>query len=325
MLTVSNLTVRTAQTQLLGPVEFSVAAGEALVIMGETGAGKSLIAQSVMGNLPAALTASGSIELNGQALDSLSTTQRQQLWGKQIALLPQEPWLALNPLVRSSIQVAETHHYVGGHTRRESEHLTTENFESLALADSKHKRPTELSGGMCQRVAFAAALAGGAPLLLADEPTKGLDPERTGHIISMLIDVRDNSDKNGALIVVTHDVAVARAIGGKLMVLKDGACVEQGPTNDVLNQPQHTYTQALIAAEPSQWQATVNNSLSETVLQANNLAIGHAGVALIEDFNLTLKQNERIAVSGPSGIGKTTLLDTLAGLLSPLQGIVTRA
>lgn len=322
MLEVNHLTVATKHQTLLGPIDFSVSAGDALVIMGETGAGKSLIAQAVMGNLPESLTADGEIALQGTRLDKLDQKKRQSLWGRQIALLPQEPWLALDPLMRAYTQVSETHRMVGDHSRKRAREYTIRDFSTLGLSGAERRRPQELSGGMNQRVAFAAAIAGGAPLLLADEPTKGLDKQRASYIIDKLIDVKDN---NGALIVVTHDVAVARAIGGAMMVLKDGKCVEFGATHNVLKNPEHSYTRELIASEPSNWQPTGNDVKPQNVLQATDITAGYNGMPVIERFNLSIAGKERVAVTGPSGIGKTTLLDTMAGLILPLKGNIQRS
>jgi peptide/nickel transport system ATP-binding protein len=321
MLEARNLTVATQQLSLMGPIDLSVAAGHSLVIMGESGAGKSLIAQAIMGSLPPSLSVKGEISLNGARIDDLSESERDTLWGKQIALLPQEPWLALDPLMKSIKQVSETHRLVAGHPRRAAQELAARDFKLLGLNDAEFKRADELSGGMCQRVAFAAALAGGAPVLLADEPTKGLDDDRARKIVRLLM---QTSEKGGALIVITHDVAVANAVGGQMLVLKDGLCIEQGETSELLSRPRHRYTQELIAADPSNWESIQPQRSQHAVLTAKDLTVGHGETPLIERFDLSLARGERIAVTGPSGVGKTTLLDTLAGLLTPLHGTITR-
>lgn len=322
MLEVQDLSVKAGDTRLLGPVSFGVPAGECLVIMGETGAGKSLIAQSVMGSLPPALEASGEIALNGRRIDTLDTRAREALWGRDIAMLPQEPWRALDPLAIALNQVGETHHLVAGLTEREARTRAGSDFRKLGLAGAESLRPGQLSGGMGQRVAFAAAMAGGASVLLADEPTKGLDRLRMEAALELLKAV---PDEGGALVVITHDVSVAREMGGRILVLKQGACVEQGATRAVLEAPQHAYTRALIEADPRRWERPTDAPGSETVLQAKDLAVGRAGRVLFEHLDLSLSRGERLAVLGPSGSGKTTLLDTLAGLLPAVSGTVRRA
>ncbi|MGF1476810.1 MAG: ABC transporter ATP-binding protein [Geminicoccaceae bacterium] len=321
MLVVRDLTVHAAKDRLMGPVSFTLPAGDALVIMGETGAGKSLLAQSIMGALPVTLHGAGEITLESRRIDNLSSAEREALWGRAISLLPQEPWRALDPLMPAFRQVRDSHRLVGRRPPAEAEARARQDFEVLSLTGAERRRPGQLSGGMGQRVAFAAACAGGARLLLADEPTKGLDRDRTDTIIRLL---KQTPEDGGALIVVTHDIAVARAIDGQILVLRNGVCVEQGAVGEVLANPQHAYTLDLIAADPANWQAPVASAPGKTVLEAQGIAIGRGQERLIEGFDLSLGAGERVAVTGPSGIGKTTLLDTLAGLLSPLAGTVRR-
>jgi len=124
-------------------------------------------------DLPDTLTATGEIYLDKKRIDQLPGKEREQLWGRSLSMLPQEPWRALDPLMRSFKQVHESHHLVAGLSSREARQKTKTDFQQLSLEGAERKRPGKLSGGMGQRVAFAAALAGGAPVLLADEPTKG--------------------------------------------------------------------------------------------------------------------------------------------------------
>ena len=321
MLEVRNLTVASGQGRLLGPVSFILPAGGAMVIMGETGAGKSLLAQSIMGALPEPLHGTGEVLLEERRIDTLSAAEREALWGRAITLLPQEPWLALDPLMTTFRQVCETHRLVAGRSTDEAYARTRQDFETLGLEEAEQRRPGQLSGGMGQRVAFAAAGAGGARLLLADEPTKGLDRSRANTIIRLL---KRTPETGGALLVVTHDIAVARAIGGRILVLRNGTCVERGLTGDVLASPRHDYTRELIASDPENWPGTAGTAPGATVLEAKGIAAGRGKDRLIEGFDLVLGEGERIALTGPSGIGKTTLLDTLAGLLPPLAGTVRR-
>jgi len=174
---------------------------------------------------------------------------------------------------------------------------------------------------MAQRAAFAAARAGGAALLLADEPTKGLDRPRAQAIVDLLKAVPVN---DGALLAITHEAAVARDLGGTILILKDGVIVEQGETADVLADPRSAYGQALLAADPASWMPPATTPNGEQVLRAEDLTLMRGGHRLLEGFDMSLASSERIAITGPSGAGKTTLLDTLAGLLPPAQGRVTR-
>ena len=319
MLAVDSLTIADAGHPLIGPVSFKVNAGESLVVMGETGAGKSLIAQAIMGALPGNLVANGEIYLNDERVDNLNSAVRQSKWGRELAMLPQEPWRALDPLMRSFSQVQESGRFVARDNISQSRKRANDLFRELDLQGSKRKRPGSLSGGMGQRVAFAAALAGGAELLLADEPTKGLDSQRVSTVVEHLNQVALNG---GALVVITHDVTVARSIGGRLLVLKDGEVVETGKTIEVLENPSHEYTRALVAADPAYWEDYPPNAPQDDVMTLEELVVGRKGVALTNPMNLAIPGCSRIAIEGPSGKGKTTLLDTLAGLIKPVAGSV---
>ncbi len=320
-LEVAGLTVHAGSKRLLGPLGFVIPAGGTLVIMGETGAGKSLLAQAILGALPRGLSAAGKVVLDGRQVDQLNSDERGQLWGREIALLPQEPWRALDPLMAAGSQVTETYRFVAGLEPEAARQAAMRDFDGLGLSEARRKRPGQLSGGMAQRAAFAAASAGGATLLLADEPTKGLDRPRARAIVDLLKAIPVNG---GALLAITHEVAVAKDLGGTILILKDGAIVEQGETADVLANPRSDYGKALLTADPANWTRPASEANDDEVLRAEDLSLVRGGHRLLEGFELSLAEGERIAITGPSGAGKTTLLDTLAGLLPPAQGQVTR-
>lgn len=319
---VQGLSVFAGATRLMGPVTFSVAPGGTLIVMGETGAGKSLIAQAILGTLPGALRAEGQITINGRRVDTLSPALRAAMWGHELATLPQEPWRALDPLMRAFRQVNESYRFVAGHPPNEARKETTAAFATLELTGAEDRLPGALSGGMAQRVAFAAATAGKAPILIADEPTKGLDAQRHARVVDLLSKVPASG---GTLLAITHEVAVSRRLGGDVLVLRDGRLVEQGPTKSVLATPSDGYTRALLEADPQNWPQSDPHALGDTVLTAQDVDVARGEKVLIHGFNLALRQGERVALTGPSGIGKTTLLDVLAGLLPPSAGSLRRA
>lgn len=317
MLSVDALTISHQENSLIGPVSFSVAKGGALVIMGETGAGKSLIAQAIMGALPEELNATGQIAVAGKRIDNLPPSERMSLWGRSLSMLPQEPWRALDPLMVSFNQVYESHRFVSGSDARASKTRTKSYFEALSLQDAKRKHPAQLSGGMGQRVAFAAASIAEAPVLLADEPTKGLDADRTESVLQMLNKI---PAREGVLIVITHDASLAMRIGGKLLVLKNGYVVESGDTKTILSAPQNDYTKTLVKAHPKYWEPVSTHTNSDELVSLEQLVAGRNGTAITPSIDLDIVAGQRIAITGPSGVGKSTLLDTVAGLIQPVSG-----
>jgi len=153
---VDALQVRIGSNTLMGPVSFEVGSDQTLVIMGETGAGKSLVVQAILGTLPEALQAAGTIEVDGVRVDEMPLEIRAQAWGLQITALPQEPWRALSPLKRSANHVLETHRYVAQQANPKAS--CADVFDTLGLTGAEARLPGALSGGMAQRVAFAAAI-----------------------------------------------------------------------------------------------------------------------------------------------------------------------
>lgn len=323
LLSAEDITIRDGAAQLLAPVSLALAPGEPLVILGETGSGKSLLAQAIMGTLPEGLNVRGTVTIGAQRLRAEDRAAFRGLWGRQIAVLPQEPWLSLDPLMRAGPQVAEAHRLVRGLPAQGARERATSDLAALGLEHAFRHYPHALSGGMAQRVAIAAARAGGAPIVIADEPTKGLDAARRDDVGALLLVALAES---GGLLVITHDLALARQIGGRLIVLRAGEVVETGATAQVLAAPQAAYTRALIAADPETWpRRTARQSAGAPVVEARDLTISRAGQQLVTGLSLSLLAGQILGITGPSGCGKSSLGDALLGLLPAQQGDIRRA
>lgn len=305
----------------IAPISFSLASGERLTLLGETGSGKSLIAQAIMGTLPNGLIANGQLTITGQHVAATDTSSRRALWGRTLALLPQEPWNALDPTMRALQQVAETHRFVVGKTNQAATAAAQADLSNLGLEQALNKLPSELSGGMAQRVAFAAASAAGAPIVIADEPTKGLDAPRRDEVVELLA---NTPNSGGALLTITHDIEVARRFGGEVIILRRGQVVERGPAEQLLNQPHTEYAKHLLGAEPSCWAAPTpfSNQQCDPTVSARGLSITRGGRELFSGVDVSVRPGEIVGVVGPSGCGKSTLGDILLGVTSPSRGRV---
>lgn len=335
-LRLNDLVVSHGGKVLVETAELDFEPGKPVTIVGESGSGKSLLAHAIMGTLPHNLTAQGSLAVDGQVYDVSDQANRRRLWGRTMSLLPQEPVLALDPTMRTRDQVAEgaaTFRADKQGARLAADVLLT----SLGLKHASAAFPHTLSGGMAQRVAFAAATIGGAPVLIADEPSKGLDKRARAELAELL---RTHIKSGGILLTITHDLDLARELGGEVLVMKDAHVVEKGAAGEVLANPVHPYTRRLLAAEPSRWRHQWMRNLSEGTASAeggNRGSIERSGTVLVSgtglrksfgaqelftDLSLEVRAGERVALSGPSGSGKTTLGNVLLRLLPPDAGTV---
>lgn len=323
LLAVRDLSVYAGARPRVQGVHFELPAGQALTVLGESGSGKSLMAQAVMATLPPGLRADGEVRLQGRPA---SQAQRRAAWGRALALLPQEPWAALDPTQRAWRQVAEVHRWLQGRGAAAAAQAAVADLQRLGLSAAAARRyPHQLSGGMAQRVALAATLAGGAALVVADEPTKGLDPARRDQVVGLLQQVQA---AGGAVLVITHDVAVARALGGQVLVMRDAEVLEQGHASDLLASPRHPYTRALLAADPARWPPRPPDRAvpaGEPLVRADGVGLARGGQTLFDGLQLAIHAGQRWAVQGPSGAGKTSLGNLLLGLLPPQTGQVRRA
>ncbi|SEA94654.1 ABC transporter ATP-binding protein [Rubrimonas cliftonensis] len=307
---------------LVHPVSLRLDAGAPLVVLGETGSGKSLLAQALMGTLPPELWARGRVRIAEAEHDAAQPQGFRRLWGRAVAVLPQEPWLSLDPLMRARAQVAEAHALVRGLAPVAARRAAAADLAALGLGDEAGRRyPHELSGGMAQRVAFAAARAGGARIVVADEPTKGLDAARRDEVARLLTRALETG---GGLLAITHDLALAQLLGGRLIVMREGAVVESGPLAEIFAAPQADYTQKLLDADPARWPRRARRAAGPSVVEGRRLTVSRGGRALVEGLDLTLRAGEIVGVSGPSGCGKSSLGDALLGLHAPACGAVRR-
>jgi peptide/nickel transport system ATP-binding protein len=237
---------------VLRDVSLTVNAGEAMALVGESGAGKSTVAKAVLGILPPAIkVTAGEILFEGRDLLKLAAAEMRALLGNRIALVPQDPLTSLNPSRRVGDQLTDGLRLRAGLSRRDAI------VKALALLDDVHIRepkrvlrsyPHELSGGMRQRVLIAQAFSLNPQVIIADEPTTALDVTVQKQVLRLIRDMQ--RVHKTTLLFVTHDLGVVAQICDRMTVLYGGKVLEQGATVGVLRDPQHSYTRALLAANP---------------------------------------------------------------------------
>ena len=232
-------------------ISFSLEAGKTLALVGESGCGKSVTSLSIMGLIasPPGYYAAGQILFSGKDLLKLSEKEMCKLRGKEIALIFQDPGQSLNPVFTCGTQVAEGIQYHQGLSHKAAMQKTVALFKEVGIADPERRvkeYPHEMSGGMRQRVAIAMALACRPKLLIADEPTTSLDVTVQAQILTLLKELCKKN--NMALLLITHDLGVVSEMADDVAVMYAGKIVEQASLENLFQNPQHSYTQGLLAS-----------------------------------------------------------------------------
>ena len=248
LLEVSDLVVTTRERRtLISGISFEIGPGEIFGLVGESGSGKTLTALAAMGLLPEGLSATGRVSFEGINLLGLSESQMRNVRGRRVGMIFQEPVAALNPVftVGSQIETALRAHRSMG--RRQARDETLALLERVRIPNAAQRigdYPHQFSGGMCQRIMIAMAIAGGARLLIADEPTTALDVTIQHEIVRLLNQlVRDDGL---SVLFISHDLGLVAQFCDRVAVAYAGELVETGPARTLLADPRHPYTQGLV-------------------------------------------------------------------------------
>ncbi|OEJ94278.1 ABC transporter ATP-binding protein [Streptomyces thermolilacinus] len=250
LLSVRDLRISFDGADAVRGLSFDVRAGEVLALAGESGAGKSLTARALLGLVPREARVRGTVRLRG-GTELVGAPRRTlaALWGRRVALVPQDALSALSPVHPVGDQVAAVLRSLHGVSRREARDRAGTALDRVGIpAARRDAYPHELSGGMRQRAVIALATAGDPDLVVADEPTTALDPDLRDQVLSVLAERR--AATGGALVLVTHDLEAVRDHADRVLVLYAGRHAETGPAASVLGRPRAPYTAGLLASLP---------------------------------------------------------------------------
>ncbi|TRB07043.1 ABC transporter ATP-binding protein [Agrobacterium tumefaciens] len=319
--------------QVLRDVAFTVAAGERVALIGETGSGKSVTAKTIIGTLPknAAIT-SGAIVIDGRDVLALPRRDREALKGTAFSLIMQDPLSSFNPVFKIGTHLDDVMRFADkrdgiNSSKAERRNRIAAVLRRVQLADTErvmNAYPSELSGGMRQRVLIGLALLHQPKLLIADEPGTALDVTTQDEILNLINQLV--AEENMALLMITHNLGVVRKVADRVVVMHHGDIVETGPCTQILHSPAKDYTRSLLDAVPPLYGPRVTDLAQSTrqpiiTIEGLNKIYGRRnGYHAVRDVNLTLKQGEVFGLAGESGSGKTSVARMIMGLSRPTSG-----
>ncbi|WP_288580136.1 ABC transporter ATP-binding protein [uncultured Methylobacterium sp.] len=328
---------RRGPVEALRGVSLSVVPGESLGLVGESGSGKSVTAFAAARLLDrAGRIVGGQVRFRGQDVTRLSAADLRAAHGQAIGMIFQNPRAALNPIRPIGRQLADVL-MAGGLSKVQAKERALESLEAVRIRDAARRLdayPHELSGGMCQRVMIALALACRPALLIADEPTTGLDVTTQKTVMDLV--ARLTAERGMAMILITHDLGLAAQYCGRIAVMEQGRLVEEGEPGALFAKPRHPYTKRLVAASP-----TPTSTLSDLVpegsrppalkrpapapgtpplLAVEGLGKMFGGAMAVEDVSFSLREGESLGLVGESGSGKSTTSRIICRLLDASAG-----
>ncbi|MCA1299923.1 ABC transporter ATP-binding protein [Stappia indica] len=310
-------------------ISFQIAPGETLALVGESGSGKSVSALSAVKLLPypAASHPSGEILFKGENVLTADEKALRRIRGNEISMIFQEPMTSLNPLHTVERQVAEMLKIHRGMSDSAARARVLELLRQVGIREPEQRLqsyPHQLSGGQRQRVMIAMALANEPDLLIADEPTTALDVTVQAQILQLLKDLQRETGM--AMLFITHDLGIVRRIADRVCVMTGGKIVETGPVAEIFDNPRHSYTRHLLAAEPK-GAPPVSDTSRPVVVDAEDVKVWFPvkrgflrrtvdHIKAVDGIDVTVREGQTLGIVGESGSGKTTLGLALLRMIS---------
>ncbi len=318
-------------------VSFDIKKGEVVALISESGSGKTTISLASLAYCKPGLEFSGGeVLLNGEDVLTMAPLRQREIRGHNVAYLAQSAAATFNPAITIGEQVTESAVLHGVLTQEEATKRAEELYHALELPDPLrigHRYPHQVSGGQLQRLMAAMALCGKPDLMVLDEPTTALDVTTQIEVLKAFKKVI--REENAAAIYVTHDVAVVAQVADHIVVLYSGEIMEQGPADQIINNPTHEYTRRLMDAVRPKPKAGMGNAESGgsgremPAMEVDEMTAGYGGIVngepaitILRDINVKVGHAEVIGVIGESGCGKSTLARVMAGLLPQARGDV---
>jgi peptide/nickel transport system ATP-binding protein len=340
LLSVAGLEVRFGDDPpAVSNVELTVRSGQTVAVVGESGSGKSTTAAAILGLLaPGGRITAGRIVFDGVDIVRAEPRRLRSIRGTGIGYVPQDPTTNLNPVWKVGFQIREA---LRANNISDAKQRSLQLLDEVGMPDPStqaRRYPHQLSGGMCQRALIAIGLAGRPRLLIADEPTSALDVTVQRQVLDHLQQLA--AELGTAVLLITHDLALAGERAEQLVVMHRGRVVETGAAQSILSDPQHPYTRQLVAAAPSVTVqprpdnvAAVGESETRDLLVAAGLTKTYrathgtpwrrAEFRAVDGVSFRLRKATTLAIVGESGSGKSTLARMVLGLLEPTSGTVT--
>ncbi len=333
LLSVTDLQIAYGAEPAVSGVSFTVGRGEVVAVVGESGSGKSTTAHAILGLLAGSgHVTGGTVEFEGEQIDSYSDRAWQRIRGARIGLVPQDPTTSLNPVTRIGDQVAEVLRIHGLADRRTARLDAVAVLERAGIDHPEiraRQYPHELSGGMRQRVLIGIALVANPALVIADEPTSALDVTVQRRILDHL-DERI-AESGAAVLLITHDLGVAADRADRILVMQGGRIVESGRTADILDNPRDEYTKKLLSSAPSLSSGPVVRPVRQDtsplltltgITKHFNVGRG-SSITAVNEVSLTVPRGQTVSLVGESGSGKSTTARIAVRLEQADAGTIT--